>query len=242
MSATQLLEIYRITAEIHIETGLHIGGSAETMEISGIDNPILRNAADNMPYIPGSSLKGKLRSLSEWARGEIPADGNVTKPQLASLSASVFGIPAQNPKSNTPEDVKEVLQRGPTRLVVRDAFLTESSRKAYLEGKPLTEIKTENSINRLTAMANPRPLERVLPGVCFEMEMLYKVFDVNGDGGEADRTRFNTVLLPAMALLQTDALGGAVSRGCGKIRFENLQNNEKPIELPSLTNSLASNN
>ena len=84
MSATQLLEIYSITGEIHVETGLHIGGSAETMEISGIDNPILRNAADNLPYIPGSSLKGKLRSLSEWVRGEIPTDGEVIKPQSVS--------------------------------------------------------------------------------------------------------------------------------------------------------------
>ncbi len=242
MSATKLIEIYRITAEIHVETGLHIGGSAETMEISGIDNPILRSAADNMPYIPGSSLKGKLRSLSEWARGEIPADGNVTKPQLASLSASVFGIPAQNPKSDTPNEVREALQRGPTRLVVRDAFLSEQSREAFINGKPLTEIKSENSINRLTAMANPRPLERVLPGVCFEMEMLYKVFDVDGDNGQADRERFETVLLPAMALLQADALGGAVSRGCGKIRFENLLNNGKSIELPELDIALSAGN
>ncbi len=238
MSATKLLEIYRITAEIHVETGLHIGGSAETMEISGIDNPILRNAADNMPYIPGSSLKGKLRSLSEWANGEIPTDGNVTKPKLDSLSASVFGIPAQNPNSSTPENIKKALQRGPTRLVVRDAFLSGKSRQAFIEGKPLTEVKTENSINRLTAMANPRPLERVLPDVCFDMEMLYKVFDVDGDNGQADRERFETVLLPAMALLQADALGGAVSRGCGKIRFENLLNNGKPIELPQLSSTL----
>lgn len=234
MSATQLLEIYTITGEILVETGLHIGGSAETMEISGIDNPILRSAADNLPYIPGSSLKGKLRSLSEWARGEIPTNGEVIKPKLSSDSARVFGIPAQNPKKDSAED-QEVAQRGPTRLVVRDAFLTDQSRTDFKQGKLLTEVKTENSINRLTSMANPRPLERVLPGVRFRMELLYKVFDVGGDDGEGDRGRFESVLLPALALLQADALGGAVSRGCGKIRFENLQRDGNPLELPAVS-------
>lgn len=240
MTATRLLEIYRITAEIEVETGLHIGGSSETMEISGIDNPILRNASDNLPYIPGSSLKGKLRSLSEWASGDIPPDGNASDPQAISASARVFGIPARNPKANATPEEQETARRGPTRVVVRDAFLTPESRQAFVGGKPLTEVKTENSINRLTSMANPRPLERVLPGVRFNMEILYKIFDVDGDGGQGDRQRFESVLVPALALLEADALGGAVSRGCGKIRFEKLQNNGQDFKLPTLSSALTS--
>jgi CRISPR-associated protein Csm3 len=238
MTATKLIALHKVTGTILVETGLHIGASSDTMEISGIDNPILRNAADNLPYIPGSSLKGKMRSLIEWARGEIPTDGKVIKPKLESDTARVFGIPAQTPTRDPSPQQQEIEQRGPTRLVVRDAFLSETSKQGYLKGEPLTEVKSENSINRLTAEANPRPLERVLPGVTFDFEMLYKVFDVDGDGGEGDQRRFREVLLPAMALLQADALGGAGSRGCGKIRFGFLKRDGEPLELPELTSLL----
>ena len=240
MSATRLMEIRRITGRIVVETGLHIGASAETMEISGLDNPIVRNPADNMPYIPGSSLKGRMRSLAEWYFEELPENGEVTKPILTARTSRVFGIPAQDPRKAADEPTRQAVQRGPTRLIVRDAPLTEESARAYASGRPLTEVKSENSINRLTSMANPRPMERVLPGVAFQMEMLYRIFDVDGDAGEIDRRLFDDVLLYALALVEADALGGNVSRGCGKVRFEDLKcstngdQQTRGLQLPEL--------
>jgi CRISPR-associated protein Csm3 len=145
----------------------------------------------------------------------------------------VFGIPARDPSKAEAKD-RDAYQRGPTRLIVRDAPLSDESREKLRAGAPITEVKSENSINRLTAMANPRPMERVLPGVGFDLEIVYRVFDVENDGGEADTQLFDEVLLRALALVQADALGGGSSRGNGKIRFENLLEDGRPIELPTL--------
>lgn len=219
--AGTLVRLHRITGRLIVETGLRIGASADTMEISGLDNPILRNAATGEPYVPGSSLKGRMRSLAEWYYGELPTEGNVIKPRLDSRTARVFGIPANDGEP-----------RGPTRLIVRDAPLTAASRTAFLAGRPLTEVKSENSINRLTAMANPRPMERVVPGTSFDVELVYRVFDVDGDGGSADAERLE-VVTTALALVEADALGGGGSRGNGKVRFD-LSIDSVPLELPVL--------
>lgn len=221
MSATQLKQVKHITGQIVVETGLHIGASQETMEISGLDNPVIRNPANAEPFIPGSSLKGRMRSLAEWYRGELPKDGDVTEPQVDSASARVFGIPARSEdQARRRREDPAPYQRGPTRLIVRDALLLDVSRQRFASGQPITEIKSENSINRLTSVANPRPMERVLPEVRFEMRIVYRVFDVNNDQGAEDERLLHEVLLPALALVEADALGGGASRGNGKIRFE----------------------
>ncbi len=235
MSNPKLVELRTLAGRIVVETGLRIGGSQETMEISGLDNPIIRNPANAEPFIPGSSLKGKMRSLSEWYWGEIPQDGNVTRPHITKDTARVFGIPAQDPKKQDDPEKAKALQQGPTRLLVRDARLTDDWREAFKSGRPLTEVKSENSINRLTSVANPRPMERVLPDVSFQLEIVYRVFDVDGDGGKRDRELFDKIVLKALALVQADALGGGSSRGNGKVRFEGLTDNGRSVELPKLT-------
>ncbi len=234
MSSPKLHAIKRLTGRIVVVTGLRIGGSQETMEISGLDNPIIRNPANAEPFIPGSSLKGRMRSLAEWYFDEIPENGDVTKPHVTARTARVFGIPAKDPRRVNTDEERRAVQRGPTRLVVRDAFLTDEWKQAFAEGRPITEVKSENSINRLTSMANPRPMERVLPGVSFDMEMIYRIFDVEGDGGRTDAQLFDDVLLVALALVQADALGGGSSRGNGKVRFEDLQLDGQPLTLPRL--------
>ena len=235
MSDERLVKVRKITGKIVVETGLRIGGSQETMEISGLDNPIIRNPASAEPFIPGSSLKGRMRSLAEWYFSEVPEDGDVTKPDVTAKTACVFGIPARDPSKEADERKKSAYQRGPTRLVVRDAPLSEESRKKFKDGVPITEIKSENSINRLTSMANPRPMERVLPDVSFDLEMVYRVFDVDGDGGQLDMEHFDDVVLTALALVQADALGGGSRRGNGKVRFDSLEVDGQPTTLPELT-------
>jgi CRISPR-associated protein Csm3 len=238
MNKPRLIAVRRITGRIVVVTGLRIGGSQETMEISGLDNPIIRNPASAEPFIPGSSLKGRMRSLAEWYFGEVPRNGDVTDPDVTAATARVFGIPARDPSRESDPKKQAAYQRGPTRLIVRDARLSEESRKSFREGRPITEVKSENSINRLTSVANPRPMERVLPDVSFDLEIVYRIFDVEGDEGKTDKLLFDRVVKSAMALLEMDALGGGSSRGNGKIRFDRLRVREGEAEadlhLPTL--------
>ncbi len=221
----KLLKIREISGQIEVLTGLRIGASQETMEISGLDNPIIREPVTGLPYLPGSSIKGKLRSLAEWYLREIPDRGDPTWAKPEARTAQVFGVSAQNQKE------REI---GPTRLIVRDAFLSEKSREAFDRGQPITEVKHENSINRLTAMANPRPMERVVPGVRFDFALAYKVIDI-GDGGARDEKNFDEVVKLALALLEVDFLGSAGSRGCGQIKFVDLKDETgRSVELPRL--------
>ncbi|MCX7805453.1 MAG: type III-A CRISPR-associated RAMP protein Csm3 [Planctomycetota bacterium] len=226
----KLIGYRNISGIIELVTGLHIGAGHEEIAISGNDNPILRTALNGEPYIPGSSLKGKMRSLLEWATGVHPR-GEVRGFQGAYDAApvlTVFGVPA----GEAGREGRPCL--GPTRLLVADAFLaTEQDggtrgdepydwRKAFLDDEWDSEIKTENSINRITSVANPRPMERVPAGVQFAFSMRYRVFDVNGNGGEKDRENFEWVRY-GMGLLENDALGGGGSRGNGIVKFRNLK-------------------
>lgn len=216
--------IKKITGKVRVQTGMHIGGSTETMEIGGVDNPILRNPANNEPYIPGSSLKGKMRSLMEWHLGTLHPRGDVyTSKDPSCPITRVFG---HNAEKDNPV--------GPTRLIVRDCFLSNESRDAFKNGQDITEVKHENSINRITAMANPRPMERVVPGVSFDLDLAYRVIDTD-DEGSTDEVNFKNVVLKALALVQRDYLGGCGSRGCGKVEFTDLKDETgKTLELPNL--------
>jgi CRISPR-associated protein Csm3 len=227
----QLLGYYRITGVLELITGLHIGKGKDDIEIGGKDNPVILTALDQAPFIPGSSLKGKLRSLLEWDTGVHPEgkvrgfDGNYSADDPV---LKVFGVPAR--------EVQESNQAimGPTRVLVGDSLLATATdggtwngqsydwRQTFKEGVWQTEEKNENTLNRITAMANPRPLERVPAGVQFAISIRYRIFDVNGDGGEVDRENFRW-LLKGLALLEQDALGGGGSRGSGLITFRNLQ-------------------
>lgn len=207
----RLIKYKKITGKILIKTGLHIGGSVDVIEIGGVDNPIIKNPITKEPYIPGSSLKGKMRSLLEWKLGKIDPDGphkwcNDTTCPIC----RIFGTSSDD------------ANLGPTRLLVRDSELTsEYKDKIHKEGISLTEVKYENSINRISAKATPRPLERVSAGVEFDFEILYRVFDM-GDKGKTDEDMFKNVV-NGLRYLQQDALGGSGSRGSGKIDFIELK-------------------
>lgn len=223
----KLERIRSIKGKIQVLTGLHIGASNENIEIGGMDNPIIKDALPGSyaPYIPGSSLKGKLRSLIEVKEGRfsqkqkgLPCDCG----QKDCPVCPVFGTSA----ANRPKDL------GPTRVVVRDAPLTKEWLKRYREGDLLMEVKYENAINRITGVANPRPLERVPADVEFDFDIAFKVF-------EGDPETYFTTLLQGMRMLELDALGGSGSRGCGQIKFvdisvDNEQKSEDYIESIAL--------
>lgn len=203
----QLVKKIKITATIELLTGLHIGGSKESVEIGGIDLPVIKLATkNNQPYIPGSSLKGKMRCLLEQTYG-ITEHGGKGKDNGAIRSLFGFAKNSENAQ--------------PSRLIVRDARLTPESEDKlrnceYLD-MPFTENKFENTINRLKGIAgNPRQSERVPAGAEFDTEFIINVWDEEGC-----EKQFIDTFKEGIALLENDYLGGSGSRGYGQIAFKN---------------------
>lgn len=191
----------QITGDLEIVTGMHIGGSDAFAAIGAVDSPVFRDARTNYPMLPGSSLKGKLRSLLAKAYNEQPGKHDDDAPRIVRL----FG-------SAKKDHVRA------SRLLVSDMLITEQS-KADMKSQGITgftEVKFENTINRLTAVANPRQIERVIRGTIFGLDMIYEV--CNEEELEED---FAT-LAYGMRLLQYDYIGGHGSRGYGKVHFANV--------------------
>lgn len=231
----KLKEHKTIKGIIEVVTGLHIGGSTNTIEIGGKDNPVIKHPITKEPYIPGSSLKGKMRSLLEWKLGKIDTDpesrdfGEVHKCSEADCPiCRLFGTTAEDSKV------------GPTRLIFRDAVLSKEYKnkmKQKIETwspENVSEEKYENTINRITARANPRNFERVPSGVEFSFEISYRVFE-DGDDGTTDNKLLNYVI-DGLKLIEKDALGGAGSRGSGQVKFwvQNKEGKLKSLEEISL--------
>ena len=232
MASIQLQGKIFIIGEIETTTGLHIGGSAGELDIGGVDNPVIRNPLTREPYIPGSSLRGKMRSLldrhldrplNKFIRRNRPqvrvheCDRSVDYKECS--VCQVFGVAPSRDMENTM----------PTRLLVRDALLTPATRERFDEidtDMPYTEVKTEVAIDRITSAATPRSTERVPAEATFgPLEMVHSLYTLDTDSeGSVDReiALFDAVLT-GMELLEDDYLGGSGSRGSGKIAFRNLE-------------------
>lgn len=208
-----------LTGKIKIITGLAIGGSKTSLDIGGVDNPVIKDSK-GIPYIPGSTIKGKLRSLLEQSyyplRTEDKNDGNgLFHPKLIVHQfedgtiddiIKIFGLP----------EVSE-----PGRGIFRDSCMDvehfEVNKELIFKNLELdyTEDKIENTVDRISARANPRHLERVPTGTQFDIEIILDLFSEN------DKELIE-VLFQGLKLLEDDYLGGSGSRGSGKIRFENM--------------------
>jgi CRISPR-associated protein Csm3 len=267
-SQKPLLGKILITSDLVTETGLHIGGGAETLDIGGVDKPVIRDPLSNQPYLPGSSLKGKMRSILEriYNKQLNRSGAGVSRYESDDL---LDGFTAINKKDDSPvipyegardcvisrvfgstggtncwvketEAMKEELdfdknksrviaghkhvlikgRNAPARLIVRDCHLETNSieqLKKIDTGLYMTEWKFENSIDRITAAANPRQFERVPMGAKFKFELIYTVENME----QAQEDLQN--LAVALAILEDDALGGHGSRGYGKIKFSNFK-------------------
>ena len=215
----QLVKKIKINTSITLITGLHIGGNSENVEIGGIDNPVIKLASkDNMPYIPGSSLKGKMRCLLEQAAGapKVGLDANVN---------NLFGI-TESKANNTSNQ--------PSKIIVRDAMLTEDSKKMLLGcdnlDMPYTESKFENVIDRVKGVAeHPRQTERVPAGAEFNAEFILNIWD------DDDEQELMSLFEKGIRLLENDYLGGSGSRGYGQIKFGEL----KKTDLSDANNWIA---
>lgn len=191
----------QITGKIEVVTGMHIGGTAEFSAIGAIDSPVVRDSRTRLPLIPGSSLKGKLRTL--LAR-ELNDNIFTEHKSDHSLIKRLFG-------SSTEEKLT------PSRLIFSDAVLKNSSEIIDSGAISTTEVKFENTISRTTGVANPRQIERVVRGAVFPLEIIYDV--INKDEIEEDIK----TLAMGLKLLQYDYIGGNGSRGYGKIKFNELE-------------------
>jgi CRISPR-associated protein Csm3 len=197
-----LKQIHRITATLVLRSGLHVGAGKDAIEIGGIDSPVVKNPFTAEPYIPGSSIKGKLRSLLEWALGRIEDDGAVWGSDKRGFETGKYR--PDDPILRIFGATSDDWEAGPTRLIVRDAYLDETwAEQVRAQGLALTEEKTEVSIDRIQGKAarmGPRRMERVPAGARFQLEMSFKVFEVDGDDGATDRSFLNR-LLEALRLL-----------------------------------------
>jgi CRISPR-associated protein Csm3 len=231
---SQILKLEKkvfIRAEIELLTGMHVGGSSIGLAIGGADKVVVRNPLTNLPYLPGSSIKGKMRSLLEKANDLVKPEKDNNGKWKASICTDLnqplvqlFGAPAES--SGNAE-----IWHAPTRLSVRDGSLLNEVELANAEATDMycTEVKTEVNIDRLTSMANPRNFERVPAGARFGLEMVVDIYNV--DMGDMELTgQYFELLAMGLRLLQDDYLGGQGSRGYGQVRFENLRVEEKTAD------------
>jgi len=204
------MKIIKLIGTVEVITGLHIGGGDDTMKIGGIDNGVVKDANSKMPYIPGSSLKGKMRSLLEWDN-RLVGYGN-GKPFS---SSSLDDIP-QPDRENAQTLLKlfgdsgESNHFGITRISVGDCKMIEVKNQIY------SEAKYENVIDRQKGTAqHPRQTERVPAGVKFEVDIRVKILDEK-DSEDA----FKKMICRGIALVESDYLGGSGSRGYGRVKFD----------------------
>ena len=205
------MKIIPIKGKIELLSGLHIGGGDDTMRIGGIDNNVIKDVNSNEPYIPGSSLKGKMRSLLEWHYLLVNLPNADGKP----FSSRLLEMTPKDNQSNAENLLKlfgdsgETNQFGITRISVGDCPLSEASKEMVL-----SEAKYENVIDRQKGTAqHPRQTERVPAGVRFDYDIRVKILE--DDDGDA----LIEMVTLGMELVEKDYLGGSGSRGYGRVRF-----------------------
>lgn len=219
----RLTRLRDIQGSIELRSGLHIGSGNTEMHIGGTDNPVIKNPVSGEPYIPGSSLKGKVRSLMEWRAGVVECsqgkplrfrDLAVLNGEQLTAGENILRLFGGAPEG-ADQDQNLVARIGPTRLAFWDAGLSPEWVKGTKDqGMLLTEVKMENSIDRIKGVAeNPRNTERVPAGARFDFRLTMRVHD-----GE---DLLEDVLL-GLRLLELTGLGGSGSRGYGKLSFEEL--------------------
>jgi CRISPR-associated protein Csm3 len=193
----------QIKGDIEVITGVHIGGSSAFAAIGAVDSPIVKDMRTALPMIPGSSLKGKMRTLlAKEYNDDIakkPDDDNECLLRL-------FGCAKKDEKGS----VKR------SRLIISDMFMKNEDELRKQGLQSLTEVKFENTINRLTAVATPRQIERIIRGSRFGLDMIYEVVEENEILEDIE------IVAEGLKLIQYDYIGGSGSRGYGKVAFKNI--------------------
>lgn len=233
-----------IDSKLTLVTGLHIGGADDGMKIGGVDSPVMKREVFcdesgevgfngrrkiTEPYIAGSSLKGKIRTLLEHyfrlvdplGKGSVvDSKSSFGDVKYRNLIIKLFGESAGNDGIEGQINI--------TRAVFRDCFITKEVRKASIDGKiKLTEEKYENVIDRKTGTTiggGLRQIERVPSAVEFDFTMSLRVFEKDNEA------LFKETILLGIKLLELDALGGSGSRGYGRVRFDDISGDIKELD------------
>lgn len=189
----------QITGKLEVVTGMHIGGGSAFAAIGAVDSSVIKDTQSKLPMIPGSSLKGKMRTLLAKSYNDRIVEPDNDAPEII----RVFGSAKKG-------------QTHPSRIIVADMIMGNSEELHKKEINSMTEVKFENTISRQTAVANPRQIERVIRGAQFDLDIIYEV--------EATDEILSDMRLVAegMKLLQYDYLGGHGSRGYGKVKFNDV--------------------
>ena len=191
-----------IQGDLTIKTGMHIGGGSDYAPIGAVDSPFIRDSLTQEPIIPGSSLKGKIRTLLARYRSEEHIVNSIDKDD--DVIKRLFG-------STKPQTI--------SRLQFQDLFISEETKLLFESIDTDTymgEVKFENTINRVTSVAMPRQIERVPAGTKFTFKLVYTLIDK--DEAEEDLQTLRT----GLELLQLDYLGGHGTRGYGRISIDNV--------------------
>jgi CRISPR-associated protein Csm3 len=235
----------QITGVIHCLSGVRIGGNNNVIEIGTIDNPIIRNPITNHPYLPGSSIKGKMRSALELSlRAGAPPKLSLKPPKL--VQGMRDGKPEINPCSCGECVVCKLFGSGdtkttnePTRLIFRDCLLTPESAEiletaAKNSGVFFAEIKPGVRMNRATntvARGAFFNFERVPEGTDFNFELVVRLYgDLDGESARAD---YRKVIAQGLRLIEKEGIGGKISAGYGKVEFRDLKWNDQPFDFRS---------
>lgn len=206
-----------ITGKIKVLTGLHIGTSGDFSAIGAVDNIVIRDTVTNKPIIPGSSLKGKMRYL--LSRTKYNDNSTLTMPNIKEECDKKY------------DEIKRLFGSSEkpitlSRLQFCDMLLREKDYGRDVEfDLPYTEIKYENTIDRVTCVANPRQQERVPAASEFDFRLIYNVENTQNMEEEV-KCDFENIFL-MFELLEDDYLGGHGTRGYGRVKFEDLKLIEK---------------
>jgi CRISPR-associated protein Csm3 len=219
-----------LEGEMHCETGLHIGAGKGSLEIGGADNPVVKDS-HGRPYVPGSTLRGRIRSLLEQATGmAVPSELvylSKRKGQEVRIHQSdraddeiciLFGRSPGRMEKVGGGDL-DSNHSTPARLSVFDAPLVPESITPQMRetlDDELTEVKSENAIDRITSQANPRTLERVPAGAKFKVRFVLDVLC-------PEDVVLPQLLVQGLRLLEDDTLGGGGSRGSGRVSFGDMK-------------------
>ena len=239
-----MIKTHKIEGKILLLSGLHIGGSDAGVKIGGIDNPVIKNPISGLPYIPGSSLKGKIRFLLEHYYNVVPNDGGVSKAYMDGKTNSVAIVFGHM------EHEKRNFTAYPTRLIVRDSqvqgaitsldnldssHLLKTMMTVKVASQKMNSLfvegKTEVVIDRRTGTAKGgglRQIERVPAGAIFSLEVVLRSFE------EGEDTEHLDIIKKGLRLLENDALGGYGSRGSGRIKLFDLKIGDEPFDLHSV--------
>jgi CRISPR-associated protein Csm3 len=206
----------KISGKIELLSGMHIGGSGAFSAIGAVDSPIVKDRLTGLPLLPGSSLKGKMRSLlARLVNDTFASKPDNDHPKLLRL----FGSAGQGDKENSENKIQV------SRVLFSDALMSNWKDLEKCGLSSMTEVKFENGISRATARATPRQIERAVRGAQFPLELIYEIAprgEQNASPAEDEICEDMQLLAQGMKLIEADYLGGSGSRGYGRVKFSEI--------------------